>query len=62
LTAAYNADGLRVRKESAAGLVKFIWDQQNYLKETDGSNVTQVTYTTKPEQYGKVISQRRENA
>ena len=42
-------------------VTKYIWDGENYLQETDEDDVTQVTYTNKPEQYGELISQRREN-
>ena len=42
-------------------VTKYIWDGENYLQETDENDVTQVTYTNKPEQYGELISQRREN-
>jgi RHS repeat-associated protein len=36
----------------------YIWDEQNYLAETDGDNVVQTMYTNEPEQYGNLISSR----
>ena len=59
VTSAYNAGGLRIRKESSAGDTKFIWDQQNYLQETDENDATQVAYTNKPAEYGELVSQYR---
>jgi len=43
------------------GTVNYIWDPlvDSYLMETDGSNNTQAVYTTEPEHYGRVVSQRR---
>jgi RHS repeat-associated protein len=55
----YNADNLRVEKQSSAGTAKFIWNGQAYLLETNESGVTQATYTNEPTQYGNLISQRR---
>ena len=37
---------------------KFIWDEDNYLEETDGANSVQAVYTNEPMQYGNLISQR----
>lgn len=39
-------------------VTNFIWDEQNYLAETDGSNAVQVVYTNEPQQYGNLISTR----
>src|SRR5260221_13722667 len=36
----------------------YIWDEQNYLAETDASNVVQTVYTNEPEQYGNLVSSR----
>jgi len=36
----------------------YIWDEQNYLAETDGSNVVQTVYTNEPARYGNLISSR----
>ena len=60
-TMAYNPDGLRVKLEESTGTKKFIWDNQNYLAETNANNDTQVTYTNEPRIYGNLISQRRSN-
>ena len=32
---AYDADGLRLKKEDATGTKLFVWDDQNYLAETE---------------------------
>ena len=61
-TAVYRHDGLRYEKQDSTGTSKTVWDGQNYLAETDESDVTQVVYTNKPEPYGKLISQRRKDA
>lgn len=37
---------------------KFIWDDQNYLAEADGSNTINVVYTNEPQQYGNLVSTR----
>jgi RHS repeat-associated protein len=37
---------------------KFIWDEQNYLAEADGTDTINVVYTNEPEQYGNLISNR----
>jgi len=64
-TLTYNADGLLVRRDAHMPLgggnttTKQIWDRQNVLVETDGSNATQMIYTSQPEAYGRLISQRR---
>src|SRR5437899_12171651 len=36
----------------------YIWDEQNYLAETDVSNVVQTAYTNEPQQYGNLVSSR----
>jgi RHS repeat-associated protein len=58
-TMAYEPEGLRVKLEESTGVKKFVWDEQNYLAETDGSNDTQVVYTNEPRRYGNLVSQRR---
>jgi RHS repeat-associated protein len=55
----FNGDGQRVQIVDSQGTKKPIWDFQNILLETDGSNVTQVVYTLEPAPYGNLISQRR---
>jgi len=57
-TMAYDADGLRVRKETPSEAKLFVWDDQNYLAETDAAGVTEVAYTTEPSTYGSTISHR----
>jgi len=36
----------------------YIWDEENILAETDGSNVVQTVYTNEPQQYGNLVSTR----
>jgi YD repeat-containing protein len=59
-TAMYRYDGLRYQKADSSGTTKFIYDGQNYLQETDGSNAVQAVFTNEPQAYGKLISQRRQ--
>ncbi|MFO0945278.1 MAG: RHS repeat-associated core domain-containing protein [Planctomycetota bacterium] len=59
----YDADGRRFRERFAIGATeqyvrKHVWDQENVLYETNGSNVLQVAYTLEPALYGNLISQR----
>jgi RHS repeat-associated protein len=56
VTMTYNGTGLRVKKEEPATTTKYVWDGQNYLLETDNSNVKTALNTYKPEQYGSLIS------
>ncbi len=58
-TMAYDPDGLRVKLEESTGTKKFVWDEQNYLAETDENDDTQVVYTNEPRLYGNLVSQRR---
>jgi RHS repeat-associated protein len=55
----FNGDGQRVQIVDSQGTKKPIWDFQNILLETDGSNATQVIYTLEPAAFGNLISQRR---
>jgi RHS repeat-associated protein len=55
----FNGDGQRVQIVDSQGTKKPIWDFENTLLETDGSNSTQVIYTLEPAGYGNLISQRR---
>ena len=61
MTMSYNSDSRRVTEESVSETVKFVWDPvaDAYLSELDVSNATQVVYTQEPQQFGRVISQRR---
>jgi RHS repeat-associated protein len=36
----------------------YIWDEANYLAETDGTNTINVVYTNYPQQYGDLVSTR----
>ena len=59
---AYDADGLRLKKEDATGTKLFVWDDQNYLAETDAVGTTQAAFTTEPSTYGSLISHRKDGA
>ena len=37
---------------------KYIWDDDNYLAEADGSDTINVVYTNEPQQYGNLLSTR----
>jgi RHS repeat-associated protein len=56
-TYTYNGDGQRVKVENSAGTSKMVWDGQQYLAETDGSDVTFATYTNLPDQFTNLVSQ-----
>lgn len=55
----YDGDGKRVKKQDSTGTTKEIWDSENVLEETDGSDATQAVYTLGLAMYGDVLSQRR---
>ncbi len=55
----FNGDGQRVGIVDSQGTKKPIWDGENIVLETDGSDVTQVVYTLEPAGYGNLVSQRR---
>ncbi len=59
---AYDADGLRLKKEDATGTKLFVWDDQNYLAETDAAGTTETAFTTEPSTYGGLISHRKAGA
>ena len=58
-TFTYNGDGQRVQKQDSTGTTKHVWDGQNIILETDGSNAIQAVYTLEPADYGNLISQNR---
>ena len=62
VTMSYRFDGLRVRKDSGAVVTKFIYDGQNELAETDGSNTINRVLTQEPAGYGNLVSQRVKSA
>ena len=59
---AYDADGLRLKLEEPTGTKLFVWDDQNYLAETDAAGTTQAAFTTEPSTYGGLISHRKAGA
>jgi RHS repeat-associated protein len=56
-TMAYDGGNRRVRKEDSGGTLKYVWDEENILLETDQNNITQVLYTLEPSQYGNLTAQ-----
>ena len=52
VTSTYNGDGLRVKREDSSVTKKFIWDEENYLAETDENDVTQMVYIQRPSEFG----------
>jgi RHS repeat-associated protein len=36
----------------------YIWDEDNYLAESDGTNTINVVYTNEPQRYGNLVSSR----
>jgi RHS repeat-associated protein len=59
VTLTYNGDQMRMEKNSTAGDHKFVYDEQNVLLQTDGSNLAQSVYTLEPMEYGNLVSQRQ---
>ncbi|MFO1007750.1 MAG: hypothetical protein U0929_17435 [Planctomycetaceae bacterium] len=57
-TMAYDADGLRVRKETPSETKLFVWMTRTIWAQADDSGVTEVAYTTEPSTYGSTISHR----
>ena len=60
-TMAYDPEGLRVLLQDSSGTKKFVYDNQQYLLETDGSNVMAAIQTQEPGAYSNLISQHRYN-
>ena len=59
VTSTYGFDGLRRKRDEGATTVKYMWDDERLLLESDGSDVTQALYTSSLGAYGDVVSQRR---
>jgi RHS repeat-associated protein len=59
VTNTYHADGLRDERQDSDATIRFLWDDQNYLAETDEHDETQAVYTNEPLLYGNLISQYR---
>jgi|GEM_PF-1928221 len=53
-------DELRLSTETDAGLVQFLWDDQNLIQELDDTGTVEAEYTLNPQAYGDLVSQRRE--
>src|SRR5689334_407042 len=45
-------------EELTMTITNFIWDEQNYLAGTDGSNAVKTVYTNEPQQCGNLLSSR----
>ena len=61
-TSTYNADNLRIELQDSTGTKRFVWDGQQYLVETDGTNATQAVWTNEPNEFTKLLTQRRDGA
>jgi|GEM_PF-4791646 len=55
------ADELRIIKETDAGIVNFLYDDQNIIQEIDDTSTIEAEYTLNPQPYGDLISQRRDD-
>jgi YD repeat-containing protein len=62
VTFTWNGDQRRVEKDTATTTQKFVFDGNNILIVTDGSNLTQSEYTLEPRDYGLLISQRNNDS
>ena len=58
-TFVFNADKLRVEKDTASTTRKYVLDGRNILLETDGTGLSQAVYALEPKEFGKLISQRQ---
>jgi len=58
-TMTYDATGLRRTRAVGAVTVRFVWDGQKVILETDGGGTTQAQFTLNLGLYGDLISQRR---
>jgi RHS repeat-associated protein len=58
VTMTYRDDGLRYQKQSAATTIKFLYDEQNYLAESDAAGTVNKVLTNEPMAYGNLVSQR----
>ena len=61
VTMFYSATGLRRVRQDGSGTVKYLWDGQSPLMETDGDGNTTARYTGASGAYGPIVSQRRGN-
>ena len=61
-TFTYNGDSQRVGKTDQPGTLKYVWDGQNVLIETDASAAIEAVHTLEPALYGNQVSQRRSGA
>jgi RHS repeat-associated protein len=59
VTFAYDPDSHRVQKATTSLTEKFVYDGENIVLETDGSNLTRAAYTLEPQEHGNLVSQRR---
>ncbi len=60
VTYAYNGDGLRVSLDDGVEVVRYVYDGNNLLQETDDTGVVTAEYTYQPSEYGLTISQHRD--
>lgn len=60
-TMSYDPDGLRVHLIESTETKKFVYDGQAYLLETNSSNIITAVWTNEPQQYGSIITQRRDS-
>lgn len=58
-TMAYDADGLRRRRQDSDGEANFIWDGEKVLLETDAEDAAVAKYTLSEGVFGDLLSQRR---
>ena len=58
-TMAYDPEGLRVLLQDSKGTTRFVYDNQQYLLETDGSNIITAVYSQEPGSYSNLNSQYR---
>jgi RHS repeat-associated protein len=54
------SDELRLSKETEAGTVRYVWDNQNIIQEQDETGFVEAAYTLNPQPYGDLVSQHRD--
>jgi RHS repeat-associated protein len=58
-TLTFNGDGQRVQIQDSTGTTKQVYDGQKVVLETDQTNSTTAVYTSSPDVYGDLVSQKR---
>ncbi len=55
-----DADEFRVETESPSAITRHFWDRHNIVWETDDVGTVEAEYTLAPQEYGDLVSQKRD--